>query len=105
MPRLSLGASPFVAPVEAPLTVFVWSAHRILPVRVTEFSITEEAFDPALNPIRAKVSLGLHVLTVNDLPFAHRGANLFMASQRQKERLAARAAEGTLANLGISGIP
>ena len=48
---------------EAPLTLFVWSAQRIVPVRITEFSITEEAFDPALNPIRAKVSLGMRVLT------------------------------------------
>ena len=51
-----------IAPMEAPLTLFVWSKNRIVPVRVTEFSITEEAFDPALNPIRAKVSLGLRVL-------------------------------------------
>ena len=29
---------------------------------ITDFSITEEAFDPTLNPIRAKVSLGLRVL-------------------------------------------
>jgi hypothetical protein len=43
--------------MQAPLALFVWSQHRILPVRVTDFSITEEAFDPALNPIRAKVSL------------------------------------------------
>jgi hypothetical protein len=94
-----------VAPVEAPLTVFVWSRNRIVPVRVTEFTITEEAFDPNLNPIRAKVSLGLHVLNVNDLPFAHRGANLFMAYQRQKEQLAAAAAQAPLSTLGISGIP
>ena len=38
--------------------LFVWSKNRVVPVRITEFSITEEAFDPALNPIRAKVSLG-----------------------------------------------
>jgi hypothetical protein len=94
-----------IAPVEAPLTVFVWSRNRIVPVRVTEFSITEEAFDPALNPLRAKVSLGLHVLSVNDLPFSHRGANLFMVYQRQKEQLAGSAAQSTLATLGISGIP
>ena len=58
-----------IVPAEAPLTLFVWSKNRMLPVRITEFSITEEAFDPALNPIRAKVSLGLRVLSVNDLGF------------------------------------
>src|SRR5262245_26431865 len=40
-----------IAPMEAPLALFVWSKNRILPVRLTEFSITEEAFDPGLNPI------------------------------------------------------
>jgi hypothetical protein len=94
-----------IAPVEAPLTVFVWSRNRIVPVRVTEFSITEEAFDPNLNPIRAKVSLGLHVLTVNDLPFSHRGTGVFMAYQQQKEQLAAQAAKTSLSTLGITGIP
>src|SRR5262249_60120840 len=44
-----------IVPMETPLTLFVWSKQRILPVRLTDFSITEEAFDPALNPIRAKV--------------------------------------------------
>ena len=51
----------------APLTLFVWGPQRVLPVRLTELSVTEEAFDPQLNPIRAKVSLGLRVLTYNDL--------------------------------------
>ena len=50
-----------------------------MPVRVTELRITEEAFDPALNPIRAKVSLGMRVLTVDDLGFDHKGGSLFMA--------------------------
>jgi hypothetical protein len=71
---------------------------------VTEFSITEEAYDPALNPIRAKVSLALHVLSVSDLPFSHRGASLFMAHLRQKEQLAARAPQASIGSLGISGI-
>ena len=39
-----------IAPMEAPLTLFIWSKNRVMPVRLTEFSITEEAFDPALNP-------------------------------------------------------
>jgi hypothetical protein len=93
-----------IAPVEAPLTVFVWSKERIVPVRITELSVTEEAFDPALNPIRAKVSLGLHVLNVNDLPFAHRGTGLYLAHQQHKEQLAARAPQATLVALGIRSL-
>ena len=71
-------------PLEAPLTLFVWSKQRVVPVRVTELSITEEAFDVDLNPIRAKVSLGLRVLSVDDLGFDHRGGTLFMAYLREQ---------------------
>jgi hypothetical protein len=94
-----------IVPLESPLTLFVWSQHRILPVRITELSITEEAFDPSLNPIRAKVSLGFRVLSVTDLGFTHKGGNLYMVYQRQKERFAAENADGTLAALGLRSIP
>jgi len=94
-----------IAPMEAPLSLFIWSQVRVLPVRLTEFSITEEAFDPNLNPIRAKVSLGMRVLTVNDLGFAHKGGNLFMAYLQQKERLVGRNVQGGLDALGLRGNP
>ena len=94
-----------IIPMETPLTLFIWNKNRVLPVRLTEFSITEEAFDPSLNPIRAKVSLGMRVLSVNDLPFSHKGASLFLAYQQQKENLARKAAGGTLNALGITRIP
>jgi len=93
-----------IAPMEAPLTVFVWSKSRIMPVRVTECSVTEEAVDPALNPIRAKVSLGLRVLTVDDFPLGHRGGGLFLSYLQTKERLAGKAPPGALSTLGIGGI-
>jgi hypothetical protein len=94
-----------IAPMESPLTLFVFGAKRILPVRLTELSITEEAFDAALNPIRAKVSLGMRVLSVDDLGFNHKGGNLFMLHLRQKEELAGQSAGGTFSILGIGGIP
>jgi hypothetical protein len=94
-----------IAPMEAPLTLFVWSKNRILPVRLTEFSITEEAFDPQLNPIRAKVSLGMRVLNTNDLGFDHKGGNLFMVYHLQKELLATMSQGGALSTLGLGGIP
>jgi len=37
-----------IMPMMAPMSLFVWSAARIVPVRLTDFSITEEAFDPLL---------------------------------------------------------
>jgi hypothetical protein len=94
-----------ITPVIAPLTLFVWSVNRIVPVRLTDFSITEEAFDPNLNPIRAKISLGMRVLSVDDLGFNVKGGSLFMAYQQQKEKLAAQSAGGALSALGIGGIP
>ncbi|MDT8760897.1 hypothetical protein MZO42_19530 [Sphingomonas psychrotolerans] len=93
-----------IAPAEAPLTLFVWSKIRVLPVRITDFSITEEAFDPNLNPIRAKISLGMRVLSVSDLPSGHKGAGLFMAYLQTKEQLAARSPGAALGALGIGGI-
>jgi hypothetical protein len=93
-----------IAPMELPLTLFIWSKNRILPVRITDFSVTEEAFDPALNPIRAKVSLGMRVLSVDDLGFSHKGGSLFMTYLQNKEQLASRSKSGALSTLGISGI-
>jgi hypothetical protein len=43
--------------MEAPLTLYVWSKQRVLPVLLTKLSVTEEAFDINLNPIRAKICL------------------------------------------------
>ena len=91
-------------PAETSLTVFIFGPRRIVPVRITEFSITEEAFDPNLNPIRAKVSLGMTVLTVDDLGFDQKGGGLFLAYLQAKEQLAAQNRAGTLGTLGIGGI-
>lgn len=94
-----------IAPMEAPLALFVWSVQRVVPVRISEFSITEEAFDVSLNPIRAKVSLGMRVLSVNDLGFDHRGGKLFMAYLKNKETLALRSVSGSLGQLGLQAPP
>ena len=102
---LSRSGTLEIVPMEASLTLFVWSKTRILPVRITDFSITEEAFDPQLNPIRAKVSLSLRVLSVDDLGFGSRGGSLFMIYQRQKEQLARQNRSGGLSALGIGALP
>lgn len=94
-----------VAPVEAPLTLFVWSKNRVVPVRVTDFSVSEEAYDRVLNPIRAKVSIGMRVLSVTDVGFDTKAGSLFMAYLQQRESLAARATQGTLSELGLGGLP
>jgi hypothetical protein len=94
-----------IMPVLAPMSLFVWSAARIVPVRFTDFSVTEEAFDTNLNPIRAKVSFGMRVLSIDDLYFSDKGGGLYMAYQRQKEMLAQLYQYGTLGSLGLRGLP
>jgi hypothetical protein len=85
-----------ILPPTAPLTLFIWGVKRILPVRLTECSITEEAYDQALNPLRAKVSLGLRVLSYNDLSLTDPAYYMFLAHQVVKEALGV---VGTVNNL------
>ena len=80
-----------ILPMDSALTVFAWNQHRITPVRITDLEITEEAFDPQLNPIRAKVSLGMRVLNVNDVTFISPAGALYMAYQIAKETMAGQA--------------
>lgn len=85
-----------IAPLAAPLTLFVWGPNRVLPVRLNSLSISEELFDTSLNPIRATVSLNMRALSYSDLNVNTRGYNLFMVYQQGKEAMAA---------LGISNAP
>jgi hypothetical protein len=92
-----------IAPAEAPLTVLVLGPRRVIPVLITELSITEEAFDGSLNPLRAKASVGVRVLTVNDLGFSHLGGVLYLRYHLQKEQFASLITYAADA-LGLSGI-
>jgi len=76
-----------ILPTEAPLSLFIWSKSRVVPVRLTDFTITEE------------------VLSVNDLGFDHKGGSLYMTYQQQKEQLAKKFKPGVLSTLGIGEIP
>jgi hypothetical protein len=93
-----------ILPMETSLSLFIWSKNRILPVRITEFSITEEAFDPSLNPIRAKVSLGMRVLRTDDLGILHAGSSLFMNYLQAKEDLMRKDKGGVLSTFGMGGV-
>lgn len=90
-----------VVPHDAPLTLFVWGLKRVVPVRITGLSITEQAFDPDLNPIQAKVELSMSVLTYQDLGLASPGGALFMAHQVAKEVMATLGGVGALSG-GVS---
>jgi hypothetical protein len=102
---LSQSGTLEILPPEAPLVLFIWSASRVVPVRVTEFSISEEAFDVALNPMRAKVSLGLRVMTTDDLGFDHRGGGVFINHLRTREALSGKTGSASLESLGLTSLP
>jgi hypothetical protein len=88
-----------VIPPEAPLTLFVWGPKRVLPVKLNEFTITEQAFDQQLNPILAKAHLSLSVLTYADVGLLNAAGALSMANQIAKEAMA------TVAGVrGITGV-
>jgi hypothetical protein len=92
-----------VSAPKAPLTLFVWGFKRVLPVRISSFSITEQAFDPGLNPIRASVSLSMTVLNYQDLGLLTPGGALFMAHQVAKEAMATINGLSNVASASFSG--
>lgn len=52
---------------QVPIVLFFWGPGRIVPVRITSLSIEEQQFSPLLYPIRAKATLGVKVLDLDDL--------------------------------------
>jgi hypothetical protein len=58
-----------VPQAQIPTVLFIWGPGRILPVRVTNLSITEKLYDSLLNPTHAEATLGLRVLTPEELLF------------------------------------
>jgi hypothetical protein len=95
-----------ILPIQAPLTLLVWGARRVMPVSITEFSVTEEAFDLALNPLQAKVDLGLKVLSYAELGVLSPGGALSLANHIAIEVLGRIGASGTLPGStgGVAGI-
>jgi hypothetical protein len=77
-----------VIPPEAPTVLLVFGPTRVLPVRLTELSITEQLFGPSLNPIQAKVTFAVRVLNYDDLGLASVGGGLFLAYQIGREVMA-----------------
>jgi hypothetical protein len=83
-----------------PIVLFFWGPGRIVPVRLTSFSVDEQAFSPILYPIRAKVTVGLKVLQASafdgdDSAAAKIAKTCYTFTRAQKEVLA-------LANLANS---
>ncbi|MEO3891414.1 hypothetical protein [Nonomuraea sp. B5E05] len=85
-----------ILPVELPMAVLVWGPNRVVPVKISQLGITEQAFNPTLSPIRASVDVSAQVLTYDDLSLTDVGYGLYLAHLVGKEVLAtAGAAIGT----------
>jgi hypothetical protein len=97
----SAGVKRAVPPSVLPTVLFVWGPGRILPVKVTSLTITEKLYDQVLlNPIHADATVGLQVLTPEELnyvtgPLAEVAKGAYVYSQGLRQALA-------LANLANS---
>lgn len=90
-----------VAPLTAPQVLFIWGDQRVMPVRLTGFSIQEEGFDAQLHPIRAVVSISMRVLNDSDLDSKNHEYHLFQAYQKNLESEAQHSTQVRLGRLGI----
>ena len=84
-----------VSPADLPLVLLVWGKSRVVPVKLTSFSISEDAFDTRLNPISAKVELGMQVLTYMEFTDSSLGRDAFLSYQKAKESLAQQYSPGS----------
>lgn len=90
-----------VLPPRQPDVLLVWGRHRVVPVRLTDLSVTEEGYDAELNPLRATVSLSLRVLSVNDVGVDSRAGSWALAQHAAAEGLAGRVRSTSTARLGV----
>ena len=81
-----------ISPTPAPLTLFIWGKQRVVPVALQSYTITEQAFDNFLTPIRASVTLEMRALSYSDLAPGTPGYSQFMVYQKTKEGMASQAA-------------
>ena len=95
---------PAGPPASAPLIVFAWGRNRVLPVRMTEFQILEQSFDPTLNPVRVEIAVTLLVLKDADLAVGSFARKLWDDHLILMQELAKEAPAATLADLGLSGV-
>lgn len=91
-----------IVPITAPRTIFVWGAGRVVPVRLTSATITEQLFDANLNPIQASVHLEMRVLSYSDVFSPNADYQLFLTYQKNLETLSSSALQQTAGvNIGI----
>ena len=79
---LGIGVSaPIPKRRESPTVLLVWGPGRIVPVKISSFAVEEQAFNAALYPIRAKVTVGVKVLTEDYFTAKQLGRDLSAADE------------------------
>lgn len=99
--RAKRGVLEIVA-VESPLTLLVWGDERVVPVKLSDLSVNEEGFDTELRPTRARLEVSMRVLSVADLGFEHRGADVYLRHHEAIERLAKLGSISSPSPLGLA---
>jgi len=99
-----------IAPMLAPLLLLVWGAGRVIPVKLTSFSVTEEAQrlfifrnEPNSEPSPQRGQRPFHPRR-REVQKSTRGGSLFMAYLQNREQLAAKAQPASLSTLGVAGV-
>lgn len=85
---LALAGSIEIIPDDPPMTLFIWGAKRVLPVKLASYSVTETLHDAQLNPLQAHADISLDVLTYSDFGTTHPGYYVYLAHQVVKETMA-----------------
>lgn len=93
-----------IQPPEAPLTLFIYGLKRVVPVRLTSYSVTEQYHDPSLNPIVADATLSLQVLSYLDFQKSQKGYYVFLAYQIVKEAMATIGSANNVAKAGAGAL-
>lgn len=94
-------------PLSSPdsLTLFVWGSNRILPVRLLQLQILEQMFDPSLNPIHVEIQVTLLARTDSDFPKNSPFRKYWEDYLNHLQALAGLFPNGSLSDLGLTGIP
>jgi hypothetical protein len=107
----NLALTDAIPRLEVPIVLFFWGPGRIVPVRITTFSVEEQQYSTLLYPVRAKVSLGLSVLNeehllnvageTRDAAIVSLAKACYKLTQAQKKALATTNLFNTFESIGL----
>ncbi len=82
------GATRSVPRQPAPRILFIWGPSRVVPVQIRSMTITEQKYDPLLNPVQAEVRIGLAIPnSVADDDVVGSGAMTYTATVKEAQAL------------------